>query len=156
MKSKNYAFIDGNNLFYGVKSLNFWMDFKKFRKFLKINHNVVKAYYFIGMIEGNESLYNHLSDAGFDLVFKETTRTRDGYKGNCDAELVLYAMKELQNYDKAVIVSSDGDFKCLVEYLEELGKLQNVIGVRGNFSNLLSKTTKKITFIDNIKHKLRV
>ncbi len=42
-------------------------------------------------------------------------------KGNVDAELVLYAMKELANYDKAVIVSGDGDFFSLIEYLDQAG-----------------------------------
>lgn len=152
---KNYAFIDGNNLFYGVKSLGFVMDFAKFRKFLFYKHKVVKAYYFIGLIKGNEPLYNRLTSAGYDLVFKETTKTKTGYKGNCDAELVLFAMKELKNYQKAVIVSSDGDFRCLVEYLEELNKLENVIGVKNNFSHLLAKATTKITFLDNIRHKVK-
>jgi uncharacterized LabA/DUF88 family protein len=44
-------------------------------------------------------------------------------KGNVDAELVLHAMIEYPNYDKALIVTGDGDFFCLVEYLIKQDKL---------------------------------
>ena len=40
-------------------------------------------------------------------------------KGNVDAELVLQAMIDYQDYERAVIVTSDGDFACLVRYLYE-------------------------------------
>jgi len=35
-------------------------------------------------------------------------------KGNCDAELILQAMIDIDKYEKAVLVSSDGDFACLI------------------------------------------
>lgn len=38
-------------------------------------------------------------------------------KGNVDAELVLQAMIEYPNYERAIIVTGDGDFGCLVRYL---------------------------------------
>jgi len=44
-------------------------------------------------------------------------------KGNVDAELVLHTMIEYPNYDKALIVSGDGDFYCLVDYLKGKDKL---------------------------------
>ena len=44
-----------------------------------------------------------------------------------DAELVLHAMIEYPNYDKAIVVSGDGDFHCLIEYLEKQGKLARVL-----------------------------
>ena len=56
----------------------------------------------------------------FFVSFKPTLEYKDGTtKGNCDAELVLQAMIEYLNYDKAVIVTGDGDFYCLVKYLVE-------------------------------------
>ena len=78
----------------------------------------------IGFVEGNNDLYVSLQSAGFLCVFKPTLEYKDGTtKGNCDAELVLHAMIEYPNYDKAIIVTGDGDFYCLVQYLIEKGKL---------------------------------
>jgi hypothetical protein len=55
--------------------------------------------------------------------FKPVTYRGDGKaKGNVDAELVLQAMIDFDNYERAVIVTSDGDFACLGRYLYEKGK----------------------------------
>jgi len=77
-------------------------------------------------------------------------------KGNIDADLVLQAMIDLENYDKAVIVSSDGDFYSLVKYLYNKGKLECVISPYSETcSSLLKKSAKeKIIFINNLQKKL--
>lgn len=44
-------------------------------------------------------------------------------KGNVDTELVLYsAAIEYDNYDKAIVITSDGDFACLFKFLTERGR----------------------------------
>ena len=53
-------------------------------------------------------------------------------KGNVDAELVLYAMKELPNYEQAIIVSGDGDFFSLAEYLKSRVGLRTLWRLNGN------------------------
>lgn len=69
-------------------------------------------------------MHTSLKSAGFICVFKPTPTHKDGTtKGNCDAELVLQAMIEYSNYDKAIIVTGDGDFYCLAKYLIEHDKL---------------------------------
>ena len=66
----------------------------------------------------NQSLYDRLQEAGFILEFTPTIPDADGkIKGNIDADLVLRATLELNDYDKAVIVSSDGDFYSLAQHL---------------------------------------
>ncbi len=111
----NYAFIDSQNLNLGVKSAGWDLDFRKFRLYLKNKYNVKRAYLFIGQVEGNELLYENLHEMGYELILKPTTEyTVDEVvtvKGNVDAELVLYAAAKVYNqYDKAIIVSGDGDF----------------------------------------------
>ena len=67
---------------------------------------------------GNQALYTRLQNAGYTLVFKTVTYRGEGKpKGNVDAELVLQAMIEYPHYERAVIVTGDGDFSCLVRYL---------------------------------------
>ncbi|PIR27176.1 hypothetical protein COV40_02285 [Candidatus Berkelbacteria bacterium CG11_big_fil_rev_8_21_14_0_20_42_15] len=157
-KKKNYAFIDGQNLNLGVKELGWKLDFKKFRIYLEEKYQVEKVYYFIGYIEKNYLLYKKLQEYGYVLIFKPTLKDRNGrVKGNCDAELVLHAMIEYPNFKQAVIVTSDGDFACLVEYLLEKGKLRTVLAPsKKNYSSLLRKRTKGqfVAFLDVIKSKL--
>ena len=127
-KSNNYAFIDSQNLNLSIRNMGWNLDFKHFRIYLKDKYNVLKAFLFIGYVEGNNDLYKSLQDAGFICIFKPTLKYKDGAtKGNCDAELVLQTMIEYANYEKAVIVTGDGDFFCLVKYLIGQKKLESII-----------------------------
>lgn len=124
----NYAFVDSQNLNLGVQSLGWRLNFSRFRVYLKEKYGVTKAFLFIGYVEGNSDLYVALQEAGFICIFKPTLKYKDGTtKGNCDAELVLQAMIEYQNYEKAVVVTGDGDFHCLIHYLIQSDKLEAVI-----------------------------
>ena len=73
-----------------------------------------------------------------------------------DAELVLHAMIQYKNYDKAIIVSGDGDFHCLVEYLEEKDKLLKIIAPNKRYSSLLKKFTQYILVLSPLQEKLKV
>ena len=109
-EAKNYAFIDSQNVNLAVREQGWALDFARFRKYLKEKYSVSQVYLFIGYIEGNQDLYTHLQKMSYICIFKPTLKYKDGTtKGNCDAELVLQAMIELPNYEKAVIVTGDGD-----------------------------------------------
>ena len=124
-KLNNFAFIDVQNVYLSVKSQGWKIDWVRFRIYLKEKHGVQKAYLFIGYIDGNNSLYSSLQEAGFICIFKPTLIYKNGKtKGNCDAELVLQAMIDFKNYEKAVIVTGDGDFYCLIKHLISEDKLQ--------------------------------
>jgi uncharacterized LabA/DUF88 family protein len=153
----NYAFIDGNNLHLSVIYIGWRLDYKKFRKYLTDKYDVGKAYYFIGEVPGMGRLYSGLERYGFDLIFKPTIMDKDGnYKGNVDAELVLQAMIDLDSYDGAVIVTSDGDFSCLVKYLVGKDKLKRLLAAsRGGCSKYLRIAAgSKVDYMDDLKHKL--
>jgi len=64
-------------------------------------------------------------------------------------------MKEQLHYDKALIVSGDGDFSCLVEYLKKMNKLLNLmIPDRNQYSSLLRTFNADIVFMNNLRAKL--
>lgn len=135
-----YAFIDSQNLNLGTSKdirskkgkliYKGWkLDFKKFRVYLRDKFHLSKAFLFIGYIKENERMYRRLKSFGYELIFKPTTKDSSGKpKGNIDAELVLHsAAIEFPKYEKAVIVSGDGDFRCLHEYLVGKKKLLKII-----------------------------
>ena len=156
-KENNFAFIDGQNLNLGIKSLGWKLDFRRFRKYLAEKYLVTTAYYFIGYTPGNQPLYSELQKAGYVLIFKPTIPDHDGnVKGNIDADLVFQAMIDFQNYDRAIIVTSDGDFYSLVKYLYQNNKLQFVMSPYvKTCSTLLKKEAKeKIIFMNNLGKKL--
>ncbi len=153
-----YAFIDSQNLNLGIRSCGWIMDFKKFRLYLKNKYNVSKAFLFIGYISGNESLYSDLQRYGYILIFKPTLEVRNNkkvkIKGNVDAELVLHAVAERDNYDRAVIVSGDGDFFCLIEYLENRNKLEALLVPNRKYSTLLRKFNIYVVDISKLRESL--
>ena len=104
-------------------------------------------------------LYHSKKSQAHIVVFKPTLEyKKDGNiqtKGNVDAELVLHTMIHYSNYDKAIIVSGDGDFHCLIEYLVEKGKLANVIIPNPNkYSALLRKFRKHFVYLYMLQRKL--
>ena len=90
------------------------------------------------------------------MIFKPTLTLPSGkVKGNVDAELVLHTMIEFKNYDKALIVTGDGDFYCLVEHLIKKKKLLKLmIPDKNHFSSLFRKLMPHIVFMNNLKNKL--
>ena len=152
----NYAFIDSQNLNLNIRKLGWILDFKRFRIYLQEKYAVKVAYIFIGYISENKQLYQFLKHVGYEIIFKEVVHQEGKPKGNVDAELVLQAMIDYDRYEQALIVTSDGDFACLVRYLDQQGKLNRVISPdRTNCSSLLQKAARhKIDYIENARRKL--
>ncbi len=154
-----YAFIDSQNLNLGVLASGWRLDFAKFRKYLAAKYNVNKAFLFIGYIPKNHSLYESLKQAGYKIIFKPTIRGKKKgsgeTKGNVDAELVLHSMIEFPNYDGAIIISGDGDFYCLVEYLEKKNKLLKIVVPNDKYSSLLRKFAQYIVSVNLFKDKVK-
>lgn len=156
-KSLNYAFIDSQNLNLGIKSQGWNLDWKTFRRYLRNKYNITKAFLFIGYKPGNEMLYAHLQQYGFIVVLKPTMELPDGtVKGNVDAELVLHTMIELKNFNKAIIVSGDGDFHCLIEYLVQKNKLLHILTPNKFYSKLFKEFSKYIIQVDWLKNSLQI
>jgi len=156
-KENNYAFIDSQNVNLGVQEQGWKLDFKRFRIYLKEKYSAKKAYLFIGYLPENQNLYKSLQENGYVLVFKPVLKDKDGdVKGNVDAELVLQTMIDYNEYNQAIIVTSDGDFYCLVNYLYNKKKLEKVISPnKDKCSILLRKAAReKIVFMNNLKQKL--
>ena len=154
-----YAFIDSQNLNLGVKSQGWKLDFRKFRIFLKEKYNVIKAFLFIGYIPTNKKLYDYLKNSDYNVIFKPVLKSskhrKAKVKGNVDAELVLYTMIEFPNYDKAIIVSGDGDFYCLADYLVKKGKLGKIIVPNSKYSSLLRKFGSFIVNVNLFREKVK-
>ena len=153
---KHFAFIDSQNLYFGMKRLGWNLDYRRFRIYLKEKYQAEKAYMFVGFLPANNGVYSFLQEAGYILIFKPILEIDGKIKGNCDSELVLQTMIEYPNYQKAIIISGDGDFYCLVKYLSEKNKLGKVLAVsNGDCSSLLKKVAgQHLSFISDLKNKL--
>lgn len=159
--SKNiiYAFIDSQNVNLAIRDQGWKLDFARFYIYLRDKYKIKKAFLFIGYKKENKALYTYLKRSGYTIIFKPTlahyNKGIKETKGNVDAELVLHAMIEFNQYNKAIIISGDGDFHCLIEYLLKKKKLGRVlIPNRKKFSRLLWKYNKYLDFMNNLRGKL--
>lgn len=155
-KQNNFAFIDSQNLNLSIIEQGWNLDYSRFRIYLNDKFNVSKAFLFIGYTPTSMSLYTSLQKYGYILIFKPALILPDGkIKGNIDAELVLHSMIEYENYDKAIIVTGDGDFYCLVEYLKMKNKLcKLIIPNKHKYSSLFRKFASDLFFMNNLRGKL--
>lgn len=143
---ENAAFVDGQNLYMGTRLTDeSWkVDLAKFRVYLQKKYHVEKAYYFLGYVdERYQDLYSEIQEAGFVLIFKQHTSAMLGKKkGNVDTDIVFHVMKKLYKQelsDKVVLVSGDGDYKTLVDFLLEERRLKKVLFPNRKFASSLYK-----------------
>ena len=153
-KANNVAYIDGANLYNGMSSLGWKLDYKRFRVWLTEKYGVKQAYIFLGMMPKYKDLYTSLQEDGFTLIFKEVVYDKNGKaKGNCDADLVVKAMQDAfeNSFDKAVLVTSDGDYASLVKFLLVKDKFNVVISsaLQDRCSILLKRTGASIVYVND-------
>lgn len=176
----NLAFIDGQNLHFGTTKCydcakrqkikipamklsdcscdKAWeIDLSRFREYLTKKYNVGNAYYFLGCLrERHQELYDEIQEAGFILKFREHNSAMAGKKkGNVDTDIVFDIMKKIHkedNFDKIVIISGDGDYKKLVDFLIEEKRFEKILSPNDKFASSLYKEITS-TYYDNLDSK---
>lgn len=143
--ASNIAFIDGQNLHLGTKESGWAVNHAKLRVYLKDKYGISEAYYFLGFVsEGNQDLYDSLQKAGFILSFREhSSALRGNKKGNVDCDIVFGIMKKLvdnEPFEKVFIVSGDGDYKKLVDFLIKKGRFGKMLFPNRAFASSLYKS----------------
>jgi uncharacterized LabA/DUF88 family protein len=133
----NQAFIDGQNLHMATakKEHDSWhIDLKKFRVYLKDKYFVETAYYYLGYVQDTlkaREIYENIQRAGFVIIFRQHSESMIGKKkGNVDSDIIFSIMKKIckkEAFDKVVLVSGDGDYKQLVDFLIEENKFEKIL-----------------------------
>ncbi len=152
MSAETEIYIDGANLYSAAKVNKIEIDYRKFYIWLSENFKTNQIYLFLGYVKENEGLYSYLRSAGYKLIFKKTLKSKGKIKGNCDAELVLHATSNIirKKFYGIVLVSSDGDFSCLLEFALKEGKKVTVISPSRKLSYLIRRLNIPITYLNDI------
>jgi uncharacterized LabA/DUF88 family protein len=109
----------------GTTKQGWRVDYGKLRIYLRNKYQVEKAYIFLGYLKENEFLYRKMEKKDFVVIFKEVSFGQNGMvKGNCDSDMVLRMCLDFWNFDKAVIISGDGDFYSMCQVLSSLDKFR--------------------------------
>lgn len=178
LPKRTYTFIDAANIIYGARKTGGWkVDYRKLSKYLKTRYNSKKIFFYAGVLSLDSNEFNNLKKYGFILRLKEVKEfkrkplkrkttcpkcshsfTKKIYrkpqrKANCDVDLTFDAMRYSSAYSRVIILSGDGDFYPLLQFLQSRGREVRVIAE----SNSTAVSIKKLAgsnFIDlqSIKH----
>ncbi len=145
------VYIDAANLEKGAAAQNIDIDYQKFFVWLQEKYGACHVYFFVGFLPKFQWRYEFLRQAGFALVFKEVVFSGGKPKGNCDADLIVRAMRDYfeGTCKKAILISSDGDYAPLVKFLSEHDTFQTIISPAepAKCSILLKRLNVSITFL---------
>ncbi len=158
-KQKTIAYLDAANLHKGIDGLGWKLDYRKFRSWIRQKYGIEEAYLFIGLMPKHAALYTSLQNSGYKLIFKEVVYDGAGKaKGNCDADLVLQAVRDHfeKGVTKVILVSSDGDYAPLVSFWLEKSVSCTVVSPAPlkKCSILLKKTGVPILCLNDVRNKL--
>ena len=130
-------FIDGANLYATAKALGFDIDYKRLLTLFRSKAQLVRALYYTALAEEQEyssirPLIDWLDYNGYTMVTKPTKEFTDAtgrrkVKGNMDIELAVDAMQLADKLDHLVLFSGDGDFRSVVQALQEKGLRVSVV-----------------------------
>lgn len=158
---KTVCYIDGANLHKGILSLGWKLDYQRFRIWLSHRYGVGVANIFLGLIPKYKNLYTTLQRCGFTIIYKEVVYDGAGKaKGNCDADLITQAMHDTYEgiAEQAIIVTSDGDYTPLVEFLKSKGRITAILSPAptSKCSVLLKRTTVPIVYLNDKRERMCV
>jgi uncharacterized LabA/DUF88 family protein len=130
-------FIDGANLYATAKSLGFDVDYKRLLGHFRKRARLVRAIYYTALMDDAEyspirPLIDWLDYNGYMVRTKPAKEFTDSLgrrkvKGSMDIELAVDAMRLADNLDHVVLFSGDGDFRSLVEALQQKGRRVSVV-----------------------------
>ncbi len=142
--------IDVQNLYHSARNIyQAKVNFKEILKTAVSERNLIRAFAYVVRTKTGEEkpFFEALIKLGIETRVKDLQEFYDGQKkADWDVGIVIDAIRISPNLDALVLVSGDGDFIPLVEYLKNQGTRTEVLAFGKSASGLLKETTDE--FID--------
>lgn len=160
------VFLDGANFFFMQRdSLGWFADPKKILDYIAQGGEIVDAFYYIGMDAPPDARQKGFLDAlpsmGYTLISKTIKSIYDSKTGttkkkaNLDIEIVLDMFNTIEHYDKAILISGDGDFERALTLLRARGKQFTVFATDKFIAReLLNVAGRHYIRLDDIKKEI--
>ena len=118
---ETYAFIDASNIIYSAARSGWKVDFEKLAKYLHERFQVQRILYFAGVDTDNLKqlkFYEVLQKFSYELRLIPVKTFSDGSKkADVDSRMTFEMMLHFKKYTKAIIMTGDGDYYWVLEYL---------------------------------------
>lgn len=141
---RTFIQLDVQNLFFSAKDINKRIDFLKIKNhFFSTGEEIagLNAYIIRSPDAKSGSFENFLTSIGYDLVIKKAVIGSNSngdriYTGtDQDINICIDCMRNIDKFDKWVLMSGDGDFIDLCRYLKKKGKVVEVWALSGSSFN---------------------
>ena len=135
------VFIDVSNLFYSARSMGVEVNYIRLLEHVTRNRHLIRASAYTGIDPENGSqrrFVDFLSANGYRVVCKDIQKHESGrIKADLDVEITLDVYMMSENFDVVVLVTGDGDFKRLVEVVQQKGVRVEIVGFGASTSSEL-------------------
>ena len=152
------VFVDVSNMYHSAKNLyKARVNFRELLKLVTANRELVRAIAYVIKSDSKEekAFFDALEKAGFELKSKDLQIFPGGMKkGDWDVAIAIDAITLSKLIDVVVIVSGDGDYKPLVEYLKFNGLIVEVAGFERSTSSSLIEVTHNFTDLEEAKDRV--
>ncbi len=144
------VFIDVQNLYHSAKNIyQSKVNFREIMKTAVADRNLIRAFAYVVRTKTGEekTFFEALIKLGIETRVKDLQEFYGGQKkADWDVGLVIDAVRVAPTLDSLVLVSGDGDFSSLVEYLKNQGKRVEVLAFGKSASHFLKEEADE--FVD--------
>ncbi|HIP42952.1 MAG TPA: NYN domain-containing protein [Aquifex aeolicus] len=168
MNERLMIFIDGSNLFHGIRHLNIKVDYSKLVEFLREGRYLVRAYFYTAVPQEKDvkkgtpewdslmrqrRFLDELSLMGIKVRTANLRKLPGGEFLEKEVDIMLatdmLSLAYRNAYDTAILVSGDSDFIHTVEAVQSLGKRVENATFKKTSSYNLRKACDRFILLDD-------
>lgn len=162
LKNRVSIFVDGNNMFYAQQKNGWFFDPKRVLQYFTSDPTVdlVNAFWYTGIKDPQDQ--RGFRDALISLGYTVRTKILKEYyddssgrfsqKANLDIEIVIDMFNTVEQYDKVVLFSGDGDFERAIELLRSKSTHITVVSTEGMIARELRNATDRYIDLNDIRN----
>jgi len=151
------VFVDVQNLYYSAKNLyNAKVNFGAILKIAVGGRKLIRAIAYVVKAQNldEQRFFEALDKQGFEVKMKDLQVFYGGHKkGDWDVGMAIDIIRLMNKLDVVVLVTGDGDFVPLVEYLRNQGQYVESIAFGGSASSYLINEADEFVDLSRQKSK---
>jgi len=151
------VFVDVQNLYYSAKNLyGQKVNFGEVLKTVVGNRKLIRAFAYVVKAQNvdEQKFFEALGSQGFEVKMKELQIFFGGHKkGDWDIGMAMDAIRLSPKLDAVILVTGDGDFIPLVEYLRNHGQYVEAVSFGESTSSLLKAEVDEFTDLSAKRNK---
>lgn len=160
-KDRLSIFVDGNNMFYAQQKNGWFFDPRRVLEYFTGDPtvNLINAFWYTGLKDSQDQrgFRDALISLGYTVrtkILKEyydDTSGRYSQKANLDIEIVVDMFNTVEQYDRVILFSGDGDFERAIELLRSKNTHITVVSTEGMIARELRNATDRYIDLSDIR-----